>query len=53
MSDIDRLKRILATMNLPAARVDPIDKGWLLRNIAIANLTHPDLDEAIILLKKL
>lgn len=51
--DTTRLREILATMDLPAMRVSSLDKGWLLRNIAVRNSEHPEVDEALRLLKKL
>ena len=52
-SDIDRLRQILASMDLPRDRVETLDKGWILRNIGIRNGSHPDLDEAVALLRRL
>jgi hypothetical protein len=46
-----RLHELLSGMNLPPARLEPIDVRWLLRNISINNWNHPDLAEAIKLLK--
>jgi hypothetical protein len=48
-----RLREILTTMDLPAVRVESLDKWWLLRNIAVRNHDHKDFDEAVSLLKKL
>jgi hypothetical protein len=48
-----RLLALLEGMNLPRARVDALDKRWLLRNIARCNWSHPDLREAVDLLKML
>jgi len=48
-----RLLALLGRMDLPRARVDALDKKWLLRNIALGNWSHPDLREAIELLKRL
>jgi hypothetical protein len=52
-ADNTRLRELLARMDLPAGRLEPIDKKWLLRNIGIKNWKHPDLAEAIKLLKAL
>ena len=52
-ADNVRLRELLARMDLPAGRLEPIDKKWLLRNIGINNWKHPDLAEAIRLLKAL
>lgn len=52
-ADQTRLHELLARMDLPAGRLEPIDKKWLLRNIGIKNWKHPDLAEAIKLLKAL
>lgn len=46
-----RLREILMTMDLPPARVSSLDRGWLLRNIAVRNQDHPDFAEAVALLK--
>lgn len=51
--DTARLRKILETMDLPAMRVSSLDRGWLLRNIAVRNQNHPDFEEAFGLLKKL
>ena len=55
LSDAERarLLELLGRMDLPQARVESLDKKWLLRNIGINNWNHPDLHEAIPLLKKL
>ena len=55
LSDAERarLLELLGRMDLPQARVESLDKKWLLRNIGINNWNHPDLREAIPLLKKL
>lgn len=52
-ADILRLREILAGMDLPALRVEQLDKGWLMRNIAIKNSDNKDFNEAILILKKL
>ena len=44
-----RLKEILNTMNIPESRKD--DFNWLLRNLGIKNINHPDLKEALELIK--
>lgn len=48
-----RLLELLGGMDLPPVRVESLDKKWLLRNISINNWNHPDLSEAIPLLKML
>ena len=55
LSDAERarLLELLGRMDLPPMRVESLDKKWLLRNIGINNWNHPDLREAIPLLKKL
>ncbi len=50
-ADKARLLEILAGMDVPSARVEDI--GWLLRNLAINNFDHPDLREAIAILRRL
>lgn len=47
-----RLMEILGTMDIPPMRLDPIDSGWILRNIAIKNFEHPELAEAVALLRR-
>lgn len=55
LSDAERarLLELLGRMDLPQARVEKLDKKWLLQNIGIKNWNHPDLREAIPLLKLL
>lgn len=55
LSDAERarLLELLGRMDLPKARVEALDKKWLLRNIGINNWNHPDLRETVPLLKKL
>jgi hypothetical protein len=43
---------ILGTMDIPPMRLDPLDSGWILRNIAIKNFEHPELAEAVALLRR-
>ena len=40
----DRLQSILDTMDVPPAR--KTDYGWLKRNLAVRNGSHPDFKEA-------
>ena len=47
-----RLLEILATMEIPQARLDRRDWKWMMRNISINNGTHPDLKEAVKLLRE-
>jgi len=44
-----RLKEILNTMNVPESRKK--DFSWLIRNLGIKNINHPDLKEALELIK--
>jgi hypothetical protein len=46
----DRLQELLKTMNVPELRKK--DYGWLLRNLSINNKDHPNLSEALELIKK-
>ena len=46
----DRLQELLKTMNVPELRKK--DYGWLLRNLPIQNKNHPDITEAMELIKK-
>lgn len=46
-----RLKEILNTMNVPELRKN--DFNWLIRNLGIGNINHPDLREALELIKVL
>jgi len=49
-----RLLEVLSGMRVPAGRIAPVlDRGWLLRNLAVHNADHPDFDEAVRLLKML
>jgi len=45
-----KLKELLATMNVPVKRIESEDYGWLLRNLNIQNGDHPQINEAIELL---
>lgn len=51
-TEMDRLLEILNTMDLPPQRIEKRDWHWCLRNIRIRNNQHPDIGEAIELLKK-
>jgi hypothetical protein len=44
MDNAERLQAILATMDVPPAR--KTDYGWLKRNLAVRNGSHPDFIEA-------
>lgn len=45
-----RLQEILDTMEIPKER--KTDIKWLRRNIRINNSNHPDIDEAVEIMKK-
>ena len=47
-----RLLEILATMEIPQMRLDRRDWKWMMRNIAVNNGQHPDLKEAVKLLRE-
>ena len=47
-----RLLEILATMEIPQMRLDRRDWKWMMRNIAVNNGEHPDLKEAVKLLRE-
>ena len=47
-----RLLEILETMELPEMRLERRDWKWMMRNIAINNREHPDLQEAVQLLRE-
>ena len=47
-----RLLEILATMELPEARLQRRDWRWMMRNISVNNQGHPDLKEAVQLLRE-
>lgn len=47
-----RLLEILATMEIPEMRMDRRDWKWMMRNISINNQDHPDLKEAVQLLRE-
>ena len=47
-----RLLEILATMEIPQMRLDRRDWKWMMRNIAINNREHPELKEAVKLLRE-
>ena len=47
-----RLLEILATMEIPEMRMTRRDWRWMMRNMSINNGDHPDLKEAVQLLKE-
>ena len=47
-----RLLDILATMEIPQMRLDRRDWKWMMRNISINNGDHPDMREAVKLLRE-
>ena len=47
-----RLLEILATMNIPEVRLTRRDWRWMMRNISINNHNHPQLKEAVTLLRE-
>ena len=47
-----RLLEILATMEIPQMRLDRRDWKWMMRNIGISNREHPELKEAVKLLRE-
>tara|TARA_Y100000114_G_C11705570_1_gene300764 strand:- start:430 stop:630 length:201 start_codon:yes stop_codon:yes gene_type:complete len=47
-----RLLEILATMEIPDMRMERRDWKWMMRNISASNSTHPDLKEAVQLLRE-
>ena len=47
-----RLLEILATMEIPQMRLDRRDWKWMMRNIAVNNREHPELKEAVRLLRE-
>jgi len=47
-----RLLEILATMKIPQMRLERRDWKWMMRNISINNGDHPDLKEAVKLLRE-
>ena len=52
---MNRLDEILSTMDIPSLRKHTDNDSnlrWLLRNIRINNNNHPDIDEAVTLLKR-
>ena len=47
-----RLLEILSTMEIPEMRLDRRDWKWMMRNISVNNSAHPDLKEAVQLLRE-
>ena len=47
-----RLLEILATMEIPQMRLDRRDWKWMMRNISVNNREHPELREAVKLLRE-
>ena len=50
-----RLLQVLETMAVPDRRklLSRANVGWLQRNIRVRNSDHPDLEEVLIILRKL
>lgn len=51
MNNQEKLEEILKTMDVPPAR--KMDVGWLMRNIQIRNSEHPNINQAIDLIKEI
>ena len=53
MDEIKRLEEILETMDIPKFRstITSNTARWLMRNIRVRNSDHPDIEEALSLLK--
>ena len=47
-----RLLDILETMSIPKMRLDRRDWKWMMRNIGVQNREHPNLKEAVKLLRE-
>ena len=47
-----RLLEILATMEIPELRLTRRDWKWMMRNISVNNREHPELKEAVQLLRE-
>ena len=47
-----RLLEILATMEIPEMRLTRRDWKWMMRNISVRNHKHPELKEAVKLLRE-
>lgn len=47
-----RLLEILSTMEIPEMRMERRDWKWMMRNISVRNGEHPDLKEAVKLLRE-
>ncbi len=47
-----RLLEILATMEIPQMRLERRDWKWMMRNISVNNREHPELKEAVRLLRE-
>ena len=47
-----RLLEILSTMEIPEMRMERRDWKWMMRNISVSNGEHPDLKEAVKLLRE-
>ena len=52
MENRKRLLEILATMEIPEMRLSRRDWKWMMRNISVQNKEHPDLKEAVQLLRE-
>ena len=53
---MEKLKNLLETMELPSERIrnlHPNNLRWLQRNIRVRNSEHPQIDEALKLIKAL
>lgn len=55
MADMDRLRTLLTTMDVPSEKAkvaDDRDVQWLGRNLGLRNSDHPDMEEARNLLEE-
>lgn len=55
MTDMDRLRTLLTTMDVPSEKAKVADDGdiqWLGRNLGLRNSDHPDMEEARSLLEE-
>tara|TARA_R110000824_G_scaffold148242_3_gene317879 strand:+ start:61324 stop:61728 length:405 start_codon:yes stop_codon:yes gene_type:complete len=48
--EADHLEELLLTMDIPSMRLN--DYNWLMRNIKVRNSSHPDINEAVELIKE-
>jgi len=55
LTQIDKLEQLMQTMTVPSSRrsVNPPNARWLHRNLRINNGSHPDIDQAMSIVRQI